>query len=85
MVDNKVEEVKEEEKKPSLISQAEEAAAKLKEQNDRQEALLNRQEEMMSMAALSGKGEAGITPAIPKEETAEEYAKKVMSGDVGNG
>jgi len=37
------------------------------------------------MAALSGKGEAGITPAIPKEETAEEYAKKVMSGDIGNG
>tara|TARA_Y100000310_G_scaffold340842_1_gene437994 strand:+ start:737 stop:994 length:258 start_codon:yes stop_codon:yes gene_type:complete len=84
MVDEEVkqEEVKEE-KSPSLISQAEEAAAKLKEQNDRQEELLNRQEELMSKQALGGQSEAGKI-ITPQEETAQDYAKKVMSGDMGN-
>ena len=84
MVEEEVNEEKVEENKPSLISQAEEAAAKLKEQNDRQEELLNRQEELMSKQALGGQSEAGKIIA-PQEETAEEYAKKVMSGDMGNG
>jgi len=72
-----------EEKRPSLISQAEEAAAKLKEQNDRQEQLLNRQEELMSKQALGGSSEAGKT-ITPQEETPQDYAKKVMSGELGN-
>jgi|TARA_B100000959_G_scaffold183854_1_gene192157 vacuolar-type H+-ATPase subunit H len=85
MVEEEVNEEKvEEEKSPSLISQAEEAAAKLKEQNDRQEELLNRQEELMSKQALGGQSEAGKIIA-PQEETAQDYAKKVMSGDLGNG
>ena len=84
MAEEEVNEEKVEENKPSLISQAEEAAAKLKEQNDRQEQLLNRQEELMSKQALGGASEAGSSPVIPQEETAQDYAKKVMSGDLGN-
>ena len=83
MVEEEVNEEKIEEKSPSLISQAEEAAAKLKEQNDRQEQLLNRQEELMSKQALGGSSEAGKI-ITPQEETAQDYAKKVMSGDLGN-
>ena len=84
MAEEEVNEEKIEEKSPSLISQAEEAAAKLKEQNDRQEELLNRQEELMSKQALGGSSEAGKI-ITPQEETAQDYAKKVMSGDLGNG
>ena len=64
------------------ISDAIEAANRLQEQNDRMEALIARQEALAIDRTLSGKAEAGQPEVKPKEETPEEYAKRVMSNAV---
>lgn len=63
-----------------MVDAAIEAAAKLKEQNDRQEALLAKQEELMAKQALGGRAEAGGETA--KEQTDEEFAKAVETGEI---
>ena len=64
------------------IDRANAAIDRMKEENDRTEALLERQESLRASDILGGKSDAGQAPVPPKEETAEEYAAKVMGGDV---
>lgn len=74
-------EVKIEEKPLSMIEKAELAAKALKEQNDRYEALLKKQEELTSMMILGGRSEAGIVkPDINPEEKKKEEALLLLKG-----
>ena len=66
----------------TLIEQARIAADKIKEQNDRFEALIKRQEEARAKELLGGKSDAGAQPVEPKVETAAEYKARVLSGKI---
>lgn len=66
----------------TLIENATSAAERLEEANQKQEELLNRQEELMARQQLGGKADAGQEAEKPKEETAEDYAKRVMANDL---
>lgn len=65
-----------------LISKANAAAARQEEANKVHEALIAKQEAMLVEKTLGGKTEAGTGN---KEETPEEYAKKVMAGETPEG
>ncbi len=74
------EEIKQEVKpEPTLLEQTQKSIQELKEQLDRKEQLLQREEQLRSNSMLWGKSEAAPAPE-PKVETAQEYAKRVMSG-----
>lgn len=64
-----------------LIDKAMDAAKQLKEQLDRKEQLVLREQELQARALLSGRAEAGITEK-PKseEELRKEAANKLLAG-----
>ena len=64
-----------------LIDVANLAAERMEKANEETAKLLARQEELEQRRALGGRAEAG-QEAKPKEETNEDYAKKVMSNDL---
>lgn len=64
-----------------LIDKANEAAERMERANKTREALITREEHVRVNETLGGKAEAGQPN---KEETPEEYAKKVMAGDAGD-
>lgn len=66
-------------KRNATIDAANVAADRMKEQNDRHEALLKRQESLMVEKTLGGKASVSIEK---QEETPEDYAKKVLSNDL---
>ncbi len=72
----------EEKGKPGMVDGAILAAEKLKEQNDRKEALLEREEKLVAQKVLGGTTEAGAQP--PKEEKLSdvEYAEALERGEV---
>lgn len=90
MEEEKKEEVKEEEEKkeeapeasPNMVDTARLLVKEIKDERIR----LTEEREALQMAQakeiLGGRSEAGHIPEPPKEETPEEYAKKVMSGDL---
>lgn len=92
MVDEKVVEKKEDVKlepvaipppEPvGIVKDANIAADRLKLENDRQEALLIRQEALYAQQRLGGNAEAGSQPEEKKEETAVEYTKRIMAGEL---
>lgn len=64
-----------------VIELARKNAERLEEANKKKEELLDREEQIMAKRALGGEAEAGQVAEV-KEETPEEYAKKVMAGEV---
>ena len=72
-------ETKEEESNP--IQKAERVLAELKAENERAAFLNKEKEELIAREMLSGRSEAGSTPTVKKEETAKEYAERVMRGE----
>ena len=70
-----------EEHKPTMVDHAVTAASELKAQNDRTEALAKRLEHLQAIQQLGGTSEAGTPPVVPKEETPQEYAKRVIAGE----
>ena len=62
----------------TMIDAAEDAAARLERANAKKEKLLDREEAMRVKKALGGKADAGS----PKVDSDEDYAKKVMAGDM---
>ena len=74
----KVEEVS----KTPLLDDAQKLATSLKEQNDRTEELLKKQEELQIKQSLGGHASAGQPQEEVKEETPAEYRDKVMSGEL---
>ena len=73
-------ETKEEEKPIGLIDTAKATAERIEAANKRTEELMNRLEELMAKQLLAGNSDAG-QPA-PKEETPEEYAKRILKNQV---
>ena len=72
-------------KKPvvsGLIDNANEAAERLERANAIKKELLEREEKLHALKMLGGQSEAGVVPPKPKEETPEEYAEKLMKGEV---
>jgi hypothetical protein len=74
------------EEKIKIVEDAKDAAAKMKEENDRKVKLLEKEEKLIArreaLNALGGGSPAGQTPAKPAEKTAKEYADDVMAGKV---
>ena len=66
-----------------MIDAANKAAERLEQANAEQKEILARQEMLMAKNALGGQSEAGKSEE-KTEETPAEYAKKVMSGAIGN-
>ena len=63
------------------LDRADEIAERQKRENDRREAILEREEALAARKAVGGELEAGQEP-VKKEETAEEYAEKVMGNKI---
>ena len=64
----------------ALIERAREERERMEAANQKKEELLNREELIMAKRALGGTAEAG-QETKPKEETAEEYADRVMRNE----
>lgn len=72
-----------EENKPeslSLVERAEAAVKAIKEQNDRHEELIKREEEDRAKKMLGGTTDAGQTQEKPREMTPKEYKEAVEKG-----
>ncbi len=63
-------------KTSTLIDDANSAAKRLEEANERKAELLRQEEEFAAKRALGGRAEAGQTPVV-KEETAIEYRDRI--------
>ena len=66
----------------SIISKADAAASRLEAANDRMEKNIARQEALQVKNTLGGVSSSNVEP--PKEESAQDYAAKVLSGDVSD-
>jgi len=64
---------------PTSIKEAKQVVKELKEENKKLVKNLERAEKMATTDILSGKSQAG-TPKVEKEETPQEYAKRIMAG-----
>ena len=84
MEEEKKEEVKAEVKteEPTLLDKAEQAALRMKEENDRFEQLLIRQEKAKVKETFQGTSQGRVEPEPPKQLTAIEYAKALDRGEV---
>ena len=67
---------------PSVIEQAQKLHDDIKSENDRRQELIERDEALYAKKMLGGQSSAGTVPEPVKEETPQEYAKKVMAGDL---
>ncbi len=66
-------------KSTAMIDSANEAAERMERANKKREELLQRDEALKVEKTLGGVAEASVPP---KEESAADYAKKVMANDV---
>ena len=64
----------------TLIDKANQAAKRLEEANKKYEELIKTQLEMEAKKILGGRSEAGMPAEKPKEETPQEYAKRILEG-----
>jgi len=69
-------------KADGLIDRANASAERLEVALKKQEELINRQEELAAKRMLAGKAEAGIQAIKEAPISDEEYAKKMMQGEV---
>ena len=67
----------------TLVDRAEAAATKLEEQNKIMEGHIAKMAELQTRQLLGGKSEAGLAPQQPKEETPQEYRRRVERGEYG--
>lgn len=66
---------------PTILEKSQEVIAEMKKANEERLALIEREERMRANDMLAGRSSAG-TAEQPKEETAKEYAKRVMTGEL---
>jgi len=65
-----------------LVDRLERANAKREELQKKDDEMLRREENLNVQRQLGGNSEAGHIPATPPEETAEEYSKRIMKGEL---
>jgi hypothetical protein len=66
----------------NLLEQLKGLKDEIRAENDRREKLLREEQELHVIQSVSGRAEAGKIPEPPKEETPQEYAKKVMANSI---
>jgi len=76
------EETSEPEGSDDLINKANLAALRLEEANKKKEELLVREEKLQVRRTLAGKADAGQAPPQKLDETPEEYAKRIVAGNL---
>lgn len=64
------------------LTQATKIKDAMKTENDRREALIIREEKLAAANTLRGRAIAGQPKEEPKEETPDDYARKVMANDI---
>lgn len=65
-----------------MIQQANAAAALLKEQNDRKEALIKREEALEARRVLAGQTTGNVQPIQKEEIDPVEYSKRVLRNQI---
>jgi len=63
----------------SELDRADQIAERQTRENDRREAILQREENLAARKAVGGVTEAGTTQEKPKEESPQDYAKRIMA------
>ena len=76
------EETKSQDNTQSALDRAERANAEKRELLEREEKLTARKEKLAALQMVGGQAEAGQVPEKPKEETPQEYAKRIVAGDI---
>ena len=66
----------------SIIERADKAAQRIELANAELRKLLDEQEIVMAQQKLGGKTDAGQIPPTPTEETAREYSRKLLNGEL---
>ena len=83
MIEEKKDEPKKEEKpEESSLPRLSEMVERMEKANIEAKEILSRQEELAARNLLGGKSDAGIQPVAPKEETPQEYAKRISLGQL---
>jgi len=74
------EEIKQEEE-PSLIDRAEAASKDIKSMLEENKQVLAKMEKIRAEELLKGRSAAGIPPTPPPEESAADYARRILGGN----
>jgi len=74
------EEIKQEEE-PSLIDRAEAASKDIKSMLEENKQVLAKMEKIRAEELLKGKAAAGAVTEPPKEESAADYARRILGGN----
>ena len=72
--------VEEDQQEPTLYEKTEAIVTRQEKANEESRKILEEQKELQARQMLGGHSSAGQEPEKPKEETAKEYADKIMSG-----
>lgn len=64
----------------SILDRADALRKGLEEQNQKSEELLKQHQELLAKQILGGRSDAGQQPIPVKEETPQEYAKRLING-----
>lgn len=70
----------EEQKEPDMVEKAAMTAERIEKANAQQAELIKKMEAIEARRILGGQTEAGATQEKPHEETAIEYAKRILRG-----
>lgn len=68
--------------KEGLLEESKRLLEELRQTNEQTKELLEKRDKQLAEDLISGKSQAGSVPEAPKEETPQEYAKRVMSGKI---
>lgn len=77
-----VEEKQEVQESLSIVDEAKKVRDEIKAENDRRERILADEQKLHAERMLAGTSGGNIPVVAPKEETAQEYAQKVLKGEV---
>jgi len=75
-MENENKEIPKEEAVPKLTD----LVVRLEKANSEAKEIIARQQEIAALNLIGGKTDAGLQPEKPKEETPQEYVKRVLSG-----
>lgn len=64
----------------NIVQEAQRVRDEIKAENDRREAILKEEQKLRAEQMLAGTAGGRVEPKEPKQETAKDYAKRVMSG-----
>ena len=66
----------------SIVEEAKKVRDEIRAENDRREAILKQEQNLQAERMLAGTAGGRVEPQAPREETAKEYADRVMKNQV---